>query len=75
MCQTLEGVPARHDAMFPVFSVCVRMQTFGVLRGCLRTLGPRLAFGAVNLAEKPSPGNGLMRTQVQRVASCCGHFK
>jgi hypothetical protein len=59
------------------------MQTLGVLRGYSRTLGPRGTFGEVNLAEMYGPGNGLMRTQVQRVAMPgklllsfqMGHFK
>jgi hypothetical protein len=53
----------------PVFSICARIRTFGVLRGYCRTMGPRAIFGAVNLAEMPGPGNGLMRTQVLRVAT------
>jgi hypothetical protein len=52
-----------------VFSIRVRIQTFGVLRGYFWTMGPRIFFGAVNLAEMPCPGNGLLRTQVRRVAT------
>jgi hypothetical protein len=38
-----------------MFSICVRIRIFGVLRGYLQTMSPRENFGAVNSAEMPRP--------------------
>jgi hypothetical protein len=46
---------AHVQSCIALYSILDRIRTFGILRGCFRTMGPRAVFGAVNLAEVPGP--------------------